>query len=37
MLDEEGWRDRFITIYSQAPTGKLNEAGQDELEKVHYS
>jgi hypothetical protein len=35
MLDEQkAGRDRFITMLtSQAPTGKLNEAGQDELER----
>ena len=35
MLDEDKQAtDRFITmLYSQAPTGKLNEAGQDELER----
>jgi len=35
MLDEDKQAtDRFITkVYSQAPTGKLNEAGQDELER----
>ena len=35
MLDEQkADRDRFITMLtSQAPTGKLNEAGQDELER----
>ena len=35
MLNEQkAGRDRFITMLtSQAPTGKLNEAGQDELER----
>ena len=35
MLDEQkAGRDRFITMLtSQAPTGKLNEAGQDEFER----
>lgn len=35
MLDEDKQAtDRFITkLYSQAPTGKLNEAGQDEFER----
>ena len=35
MLEEDKKAtDRFITmLYSQAPTGKLNEAGQDDLER----
>lgn len=32
--EQKAGRDRFITMLtSQAPTGKLNEAGQDELER----
>ena len=33
-LSDRQATDRFITmLYSQAPTGKLNEAGQDDLER----